>query len=350
MLDGEALPGAEMVPDRAELVGWCSGAKRSAQASGGATKSIHAQAHFPKVPRAQALPRPWYSRIMAPRADVLPPSSRSGERAGYQFATVAALVRGARMQFPDAQRLVEEWARYVSYRRRNHKTPQSTAAHIHRFETQRLAQPWGARRDGRGGRLDPHIEALLNDPVARDMRRHGWSDKEIVAVHRDMMSAQRALHPGRRDPARRAPEPVPKAPKSGTRLRRGRTPREGAGEQRVSAKGIPYTRCPRGTRMQAIVFPKPRYTLVKARAWAKAHDFVARKIEESPNFVRIQLVPSELFVKGSFRNIPMSERFGIRQIIGCPKVEVAGRSSRRGVRPVELVHFRLPGERRKKAA
>ena len=83
MLDGETLPGAEVVPYRAELVRRRSGAKRGEEASGSAAKLVHAQTHIPKVPRAQALSRPWYSRIMAPRADVLPPSSRSGERAGY---------------------------------------------------------------------------------------------------------------------------------------------------------------------------------------------------------------------------------------------------------------------------
>ena len=251
------------------------------------------------------------------------------------------------MQFPEAQRLVEEWARYVNYRRRNHKTPQSTAEHIHRFETQRLAQPWGARRD-------PSRNHVLLSDVARDMRRAGWSDKEILGAYADSSSSRRDPQRGRRTQGTRrdpAPRRMPQALASVTHLRkRPGSPRAGAGQPRVSAKGIPYSRCGHGLRLQAVFFPRAYYTVASAKAWARKHDFVQRKVEETPNFIRIQLVPSELFMKGSFRNIPLSEKHHIRGLVGCPRVSIGGLSSRRGVKsPGELVHFRIPGERRKVA-
>ena len=75
------------------------------------------------------------------RRDVGPPSSRRGERVGYRFATAAALVRSARITPPEAQRMVNEWARYVRYRMLQGKTAESTARHLVRFESQRLARP-----------------------------------------------------------------------------------------------------------------------------------------------------------------------------------------------------------------
>jgi hypothetical protein len=79
--------------------------------------------------------------------DLPPPSSRRGERMGYRFATVAALVRSARMSPSSAARLVEDWERYVRFRMRAGDSPESTAAELTRFERQQFAQPWGARRD-----------------------------------------------------------------------------------------------------------------------------------------------------------------------------------------------------------
>lgn len=76
-----------------------------------------------------------------------PPSSRRG-RVGYRFATVAALVRTERMPLVHAERLVDEWERYVASQLRSGETPAVTAENIARFEKQRLQKPYrAAKRD-----------------------------------------------------------------------------------------------------------------------------------------------------------------------------------------------------------
>ena len=59
--------------------------------------------------------------------ELLPPSSRSGRRVGYRFATVASLVRFERMPVREAERVVDEWSRYVRARMRQGKSAASTA-------------------------------------------------------------------------------------------------------------------------------------------------------------------------------------------------------------------------------
>lgn len=214
----------------------------------------------------------------------MPPSSRSGRRVGYRFATIAALVRQERLPLHTAERMVDDWERYVRGRMREGRSPSATAEHIARFERQRLARPYPTTR---------------RDPEA------------------------------------------PRRPDAPRRIGR---------EVRVSARGIPFRQCPRGTRLQAIMFPKERYTVRSAQHWAEQHRFVVRELEEMPNFVRIQLLPSRIFERGSFRNIELSERFGIRGIIGCPLVDVRGRSTGRGARPVPAKQLRRleVGERRRR--
>lgn len=163
---------------------------------------------------------------------------------GYRFATVAALVRGTRMHLPEAERIVDDWSPYVRSRMLRNESPESTAKHLARFETQKRT---------------------------------------------------------RRDPA----------------------------PSQVSKRGYPFKVCPRGTRPEALMFPKELYDRSSARTWAKKHGFPIREIEETKNFIRIRVAPKELFVKGSLRNIPMSERYGVRMIIGCPRFKVlAGGRSR----------------------
>ena len=101
------------------------------------------------------------------RRDVGPPSSRRGERVGYRFATAAALVRSARITPPEAQRMVNEWTRYVRYRMLQGKTPESTARHLVRFESQRLARP---ARDPRRSR----------SPSRKHSRRDASSGYDVV--------------------------------------------------------------------------------------------------------------------------------------------------------------------------
>ena len=226
------------------------------------------------------------------RDEFAPPSSR-GHRTPYVFAVLTSLVRRARLAPETARSLVDQWKPYIRSRMNAEKSADSTAEHIARIES--------LRRSSR-------------PPPARDRGR----------------SRQRFSH----DPARLS------------RAERTRT----AGIERISDKGIPYRTCPRGTRLQALMFPRTHYTPARARAWASKHDFTVRKLEEGPNWIRIQLSPSKLFQKGSFRNIIISERHNVRGLICCPLIEIGGRSTRRGVRPVEVPRRRITVEERRRRA
>ena len=188
--------------------------------------------------------------------------------------------------------------------------------------------------------MSPPVAGRLADDWRRYVhaRRKAGKSPESTAEHIARFERQHLAHPW---PQARDPE---------RRVRRKSRTRTGAGEARISARGIPYRQCARGTRLQALMFPKTHYTLTRARAWAQEHEFVLRKVEESPNWVRVQLVPSTLFEKGSFRNIEISERHHVRGIIGCPRAEIAGRSTRRGVRGVDAPLRRLEVERRRRVA
>ena len=112
-------------------------------------------------------------------ADLLPPSSRSGAgpRAGYAFETAAALVRHGRWSFEDARRLASGWGRYIDARRRNGKTPLSTAEHISRFERLRLARPPARDSDGRGDDDGAPLAALAIAQHARELEQQGHHEE-----------------------------------------------------------------------------------------------------------------------------------------------------------------------------
>lgn len=246
---------------------------------------------------------PELARALVRRArdegEAAPPSSRSGRRVPYHFATAASLVRHERLPMERAVELVREWRPYVDARMRAGRSPESTAQHIARISSQRLSS---------------------RPPRSRDPQ----------AARRRLSREER---------------------------------RASAGEERISARGVAFTVCPHPTRLQALMFPKTHYDLRSARAWAegrrpgtkqRSQPFAVRKIEQTDNWIRVQIVPSSLFQKRSFRNIVLSEKYNVRGIIGCPLVEISGRSTRRGVRGAEVPQApqRIPGreERRRRVA
>jgi hypothetical protein len=78
-----------------------------------------------------------------------------------------------------------------------------------------------------------------------------------------------------------------------------------------------YRRCPRGLEVQTLLFPKDRFTPSSARAWARSHDFASAKVDVTADLIRIRNRPPSVFVRGSFRTIPMS-RDGIQAVVACP--------------------------------
>src|SRR5262245_22350936 len=89
------------------------------------------------------------------RRDVAPPPSsrRRYTPRSYSFAVAASLIRTYHLTPSRAQDTVEKWRRAVEARMREGKTAASTAEHLHRWESQRLATPYTSRDQSRDRRI-----------------------------------------------------------------------------------------------------------------------------------------------------------------------------------------------------
>lgn len=136
---------------------------------------------------------------------------------------------------------------------------------------------------------------------------------ESTAEHLVRFERQGLARPFAADHSRRDPSPR-------RRKRSARRPDSGS-ETRVSTRG---KACPRGTKIQTLLFPADLYTPAQAERWARSHGFRVRKLDETENYVRVRQEPVDLFTKGSFRTINLRgvERHGIRAVIGCPRFAV----------------------------
>lgn len=179
---------------------------------------------------------------------------------------------------PKALALAERWRSYLLGRQAAGKSTASSAQHLARFAKERTVCSCGSRDCGCAGKT-------------------GGS-----ANRRDA---------------------------SPPRMTRARKPRPDAGEMRTSAKGIPYRVCPHGMTMQALLFPRGKYTEQQARAWViarKGRSGFARieKVTTEANHVRVRLIDPKFFVKGSFRLIQLKgyERHGVRGLVACPRVKI----------------------------
>ena len=211
----------------------------------------------------------------------------------YTDRVATHLVAGEGIAPQRALVIVAQWSQYITSRQRGGKSAASTARHLARFKRERTVCSCSARRDCGCGAQQ-----------ARDQ------------------SARRDASPRGRS----------------TRSTRGGV-RKDAGQTRISAKGIPYKICPRGTRLQALLLPRANYNEAQARAWAVARGMRPIKVTTEANHVRVRLHDPRFFVRESFRLIPLRgyERHGIRGLIGCPRVAIvkggaASKASERAIR------------------
>lgn len=79
-----------------------------------------------------------------------------------------------------------------------------------------------------------------------------------------------------------------------------------------------YGECGTGTEVQTLLFPREKFTPLRAKAWAQHHGFRYGKVDTAGNFHRLRQHPPGSFVKGSFRTIPFGKS-GIKAVIGCPR-------------------------------
>jgi hypothetical protein len=222
----------------------------------------------------------------------------------YHDKTARAYARIAHVSEGRARAVVTQWYRYVNKRSARGKSPQSTAKHIARFTKDKSVCACGS------GRAARDCACLMFSSKTKTSRDASPKYK----AHRKVRKTRTMTHRG-----------VVK-----TRMR-------------VSAKGIPYNVCPRGMRLQALLFPKPKYSAQRARAWAKSHGHRVLQVEDMPNNVRVRVLPSSSFVKGSFRVIQLKgyERHAIRGYVACPRFAIARKVPRLTVKTAHKPTRRL---------
>ncbi len=73
--------------------------------------------------------------------------------------------------------------------------------------------------------------------------------------------------------------------------------------------------CPEGTKLQSLVFTKDKFTKLKARAWAKKHDYKFAGVDVTKTQYRLRQEAPSKFKKESFRTINITD--GIQGIVAC---------------------------------
>lgn len=82
------------------------------------------------------------------------------------------------------------------------------------------------------------------------------------------------------------------------------------------------------TKVQTILFDRTMFTPAKAKAWLKAHDYKASKVDETPNQLRFRQFEPSSFELKKFRTITLTN--GIQAVVGVPrKTSVAAAKGRK---------------------
>ena len=302
------------------------------------------------------------------------------DQVSYRFATAAALVRQERMTGPQARQAVQEASAIVDSRMRRGDSPASAARYVASLPTTRSSYPPPARDNGPPSGVRPMVRKRGQRRAVEDFVSHVVAAREAGAgttEHRREMQAAGAVwatlrrgerrlarslvesaplrdaqHRFARDPQRKAKTSASLKPASRGARWNGRK-RSEAGMMKVSAKGNPYRVCPRGTRIQTLIFPLTQFTEKKASKWARDHGFRIQKIDITSQSIRIRQQPVELFTKGSFRTITLPSRTGtIRAVIGCPRFAIiaGGRRAERREERRQQPARRQAGRRLRRAA
>jgi hypothetical protein len=76
--------------------------------------------------------------------------------------------------------------------------------------------------------------------------------------------------------------------------------------------------CDRGMTVQTILFPREKFTPLRAKAWAQHHGFKYGKVDTTGDYQRLRQYDPNKFVKGTFRTISFGKG-GIKAVVGCPR-------------------------------
>ena len=234
--------------------------------------------------------------------DTAPPSSRR-PTVGFRFATIASLVRHQRYPIRDAERLVDDWRRYVRYAMLSGKSPTSTAEHLVRFEHILASTPQPKRDPQRRGAVTigrrRHVpREYVDQAIAEDLRKRAWELVDDDPEHaRELFRMSEEIGADTRDPQRRL-GPLPVGTPSETSRRR---------------------TCGRGVEPVTLIFPAGS-TAAEVRAWTKRNGFSSTQLEfPGTGTIRATQRPSSDFVKGTFGTKILSPKDNILAVFACPK-------------------------------
>ena len=85
--------------------------------------------------------------------------------------------------------------------------------------------------------------------------------------------------------------------------------------------------CPRGTKIQTLVFDSSVFTEVTAKRWAHSHNLKYRGVDVRPGSYRIRQRDPGRFEASSYRTIELAH--GVQAVIGRPKVKTDRELQRR---------------------
>lgn len=287
--------------------------------------------------------------------------------ARFRREVVVLLHVGHRVSPREGLRLIKKWDRYLKSRWRMGKPPCSVADHIAKFERERLvrpesrhaADPSRRRRRRRYGRDadSPKEGEVFESRTGNRWRVKSVSEKRLAverAGHRSagpftwgrgalkgMKEVDRKVANAEIKQELKGSEPLTlfdpdgrrgKGKKNKSAYTRAKTAahRSGAWRSRVSTKSsrqrargslvskktwVPVHRCPRSTKVQTLVFDRRYWTLAKAKAWARAHDYKVSKVDTTERHYRIrQLSPASYKAVGQ-----KPFKRGLTAVMGCPR-------------------------------
>ena len=111
--------------------------------------------------------------------------------------------------------------------------------------------------------------------------------------------------------------PDPSGRRKGKKGKKGKRPKKNPSLSAKRHRGAKFKRCKKPTHVQSLVFSRGRWTLARARAWAKAHGYKVTKVDMTEKSYRFrQTSPLRVRVVGQKPFLPLK---GLTAVIACYK-------------------------------
>lgn len=240
--------------------------------------------------------------------------------AQFKLEVTALLMVGHRWSEKRSRAAVKRWSRYVAKRWKQGKPPCAVADHISRWDHEKAVCPCHRKRrcpGGKGGRRSKRkgtsrdADNPKEGEIYESKRGNRWRVSNVDGERVYVESAGRKA-PGRlqwsRSNLKGMREVDGEKPRQLSLFGNDPNPRRGRKSGGRSRRKV-------GTVVQTILFPKRRFTVAKAKMWAKKHGYRYGKVDTTKNYHRLrQLDPKKVKVRAT---ITISK--DILAIIGTPR-------------------------------